>query len=259
MIINSKEAYKTHLHYIKCLCDLMCNVSIQYTGSLKKASLPDLDVKKNLIGLTWKSLNDEKEIVNIDKDYSYASTSWLPIKSYYLIFNIMVTIEYIFKIQKNIYHLGHVACINEFTRKLKEREIIFSEPLLNQVFDQSIFNLKVKPGTNLSSKTSKKDMYDMALRKISNYKLEDWKQKNNINRRKKSHKLKCENYYKSFNVSIFDFIYYMRIRANYRDFAFIDDVTTSDTANYFKYYFEFTEYLFIALKGMQKSLLLMRN
>jgi len=237
----------------------MRNVTIQYTGSLKKAATPDLDTKKNLIALTKKSLNDERKIVEIDKDYSYASTSWLPIKSYYLLFSILVTVEYIFKLQKSIYRLGHIACVDEFTRKLKNKEIVFSEPLLNQVFDQSILRFKVKCGANLSSKTIKSEMYKMALRKISIYKLDDWKQKNNINLRKNSHKLKYQSYVGTFNVSIFDFAYYMRIRANYRDFAFIDGVTTSDTAKYFKYYFGFTAYLLRALEGLQKDLLIMRN
>lgn len=259
MIIPGREAYDTHFHYIECLCNLMNGVTIRYTGSLKKAATPDVDTKKNLIELTKKSLNDERKIVKIDQDYSYASTSWLPIKSYYLLFSILVTIEYIFKIQKSIYRLGHVACVDEFTRKLKFGEIIFSEPLLNQVFDQSILKFKVKSGANLSRKTSKSEMYKMALRKISMYKLEDWKQKNNINLRKKSNKLKYQNYVKSLNISIFDFAYYMRIRANYRDFAFIDNVTTNDTASYFKYYFGFTVYLLKALEGLRKDLLSMRN
>lgn len=259
MIILGREAYETHFNYIECLCNLMRNVTIRYPGSLKKAATPDLDTKKNLIALTKKSLTDERKIVEIDQDYSYASTSWLPIKSYYLLFSVLVTIEYIFKIQKSIYRLGHVTCIDEFTRKLKTGEIIFSEPLLNQVFDQSILKFKVKSGANLSRKTSKSEMYKMALRKISMYKLDDWKQKNNINLRKNSHKLKYQNYVGTFNVSIFDFAYYMRIRANYRDFAFIDGVTTSDTAKYFKYYFGFTSYFLRALEGLQKDLLIMRN
>jgi len=259
MIIQGREAYDTHFHYIECLCNLMNGVTIRYAGSLKKAATPDVDTKKNLIELTKKSLNDERKIVKIDQDYSYASTSWLPIKSYYLLFSILVTIEYIFKIQKSIYRLGHVACVDEFTRKLKSGEIIFSEPLLNQVFDQSILKFKVKSGANLSRKTSKSEMYKMALRKVSMYKLDYWKQKNNINLRKKSHKLKYQGYIETFNVSIFDFIYYMRIRANYRDFAFIDGVTTNDTAKYFKYYFGFTAYLLRALEGLQKNLLIMRS
>lgn len=252
------QAYDTHLNYIKCLRGLMKNINLKYTGILKQAKIPDLDRKKNLISLTKKSLSDEYRIVQIDKDYSYASTSWLPVKSYYLIFNVMLTIEYVVKLQKSIFQLGHISCVEEFTRKLNIGEIQFSEPLLNQVFNRSILVYISRSGANLSNRTDVADMYKMALRKIARYKLEDWKQKSHINLRKKTHKAKHQLYLQSFLVSIFDFPYYMRIRSNYRDFAFIEGVTTGDTAEYFKVFFNFTYYFVRALEGLKKNMLLMR-
>lgn len=234
------QAYDTHYNYIRCLCGLTNNSTLRFTSSLRKASLPDINEKKNLISLTKKSLSDESKIVSIDKDYSYASTSWLPVKAYYLIFNILLTIEYVIKTQKGTFRLSHASCIDEFTRKLKEQEIQFSNQVLNQVFDQSILAHRVTSGANLSSKTTEKDMYKMAIRKIAKYKVEDWKQKNRINLKKPTHKTKYQKYLSSFSVSIFDFPYYMRIRSNYRDFAFIDGVTTDETADYFNAYFSFT-------------------
>jgi len=255
---NEHQAYDTHFNYIKCLCDLMKNTNHQYTGSLRKTVILNLDEKKNLISLTKKSLNDEYKIVQIDKDYSYASTSWLPIKSYYLIFNILLTIEYIFKLQRDIFRLGHIRCVDEFTRKLNAREIQFSEPILNKVFDQSILTHTVKVGANLSSYTNKDDMYKMAIRKIARYKIGDWKQKNHINLRGKAHKAKYQQYIGSFTVSIFDFSYYMRIRSNYRDFAFINGVTTDETAQYFNTFFGFTASFVRVLEKMKKELISLR-
>ncbi len=236
----------------------MKDATLHYSDTLRQAGTPDVDGKKNLISLTKKSLIDEYKIVKIDKDYSYASTSWLPVKAYYLIFNILLTIEYIFKLQKNAFRLGHTACIEEFTRKLKAGEIQFSEPILNQVFDHSILTHVVKSGANLSSRTSPNEMYKMAIRKIARYKLDDWKLKSRINLRKQVDKEKYDRYLQSLNISVFDFIYHMRIRSNYRDFAFIDDVTSDDTAEYFKSYFGFTVHFVKALEGMKKDLLVMR-
>ena len=257
-IMLEHQAYDTHLNYIKCLCNLVNGVSLKYTGSLRQGAVPDIDEKKNLIGLTKKSLNDECKIVQIDADYSYASTSWLPVKSYYLIFNILLTIEYIFKLQKSIFRFSHSGCVDEFTRKLSSGEIQFSEPILNQVFDQAILNHTVRSGANLSSRTIPSDMYKMAIRKIAKYKLDDWKQKNRIDLRKLAHKTKCQQYLASFSVSIFDFPYYMRIRSNYRDFAFIDGVSTTETADYFKTFFFFTAGFVKALEGMKKDLIGLR-
>ena len=252
------QAYDTHFNYIKCLCSLSKGTTLQYTGSLRKASLPDIEEKKNLIDLTKKSLTDEHKIVGIDKDYSYASTSWLPVKSYYLIFNILLTIEYIFKIQKSTFRLGHNNCVDEFTRKLKSQEIQFSNQTLNQVFDQTILTHKVVSGANLSSRTTDDDMYKMAIRKIAKYKVEDWKQKNHINLKKTAHKTKYHNYLSNFSVSIFDFPYYMRIRSNYRDFAFIDGVTTDQTAEYFNTFFSFTVHFVKMLEKLKTGLIASR-
>jgi hypothetical protein len=185
---NDHQAYDTHLNYIKCLDSLLRNVSLAYKGNLNRGILPYLDVKKNLISLTKKSLSDECKIVRIDEDYSYASTSWLPIKSYYLIFNVLLTIEYVLKLQRSAFKLGHSAIVDEFTRKLKYGEIEFSEPILNQVFDHTIFAARLKSGANLSGRTTVADMYWMAIRKIANYKFEDWKIRHKIDKRKPAHR-----------------------------------------------------------------------
>lgn len=252
------KAYDTHLNYIHCLCVLTQNVKIQHFKLLKKAAISNLNEKQNLIVLTKKSLSDEYKIVQIDQDYSYASTSWLPIKSYYLIFNILLTIEYIIQVQKSVFRINHTKCVEEFTRKLRMKEIQFSEPILNQVFDKSIINYKAKIGANLSVNTNLEDMYKIAIRKIARYKVEDWKQKNRINIKRTTDKIKYQQYLSSFYVSIFDFIYMMRIRSNYRDFSFINEVTVGETAKYFRLYFAFTVNLFKALDGVKKDLVNMR-
>lgn len=255
-----QQAFDTHFNYISCLAKLFNGATLKCTHVLTKAGLPHVDEKKNLISLTKQSLNDEGRIVAMDKDYSYASTSWLPIKAYYLIFNILLTIEYVIKIQKNAFSRGHHACIEEFTRKLKDKEIEFSVLELNVVYDQSILNYKNMVGANLSKKTSDVDMYKMAMRKIANYKLEDWKKHSNINGKKTADKARLANYLaKDFFVSIFDFSYFMRIRSNYRDFAFIEGVSTTETARYFNEYLLFTARFVKALEGMNKVLIRARS
>ena len=228
-------------------------------NKLNKAKLPDLDSKKNLITLTFKSLKDEHAIVQQDRDYSYASTSWLPVKTYYLLFNLMLTIEYILLIQKTVFNCSHVKCIEEFTRKLEAKEVEFNEVLLNNVFDQSILKYKETTGANLSKRVSLDRRYTMAIRKIANYKLDEWKRKEKINLKTKTGKTKKAEYLKKFRVSIFEFPYYMRLRSNYRDFAFIEGVSTIDTALYFNSYYNFSLNLFNALNGLKQSMLKTRG
>lgn len=256
---NDKQAFSTHLNYIKCLAGLFAGVTLQSNQALSKVPLPNVDVKKNLIELTKRSLYDERSIVHLDNDYSYASTSWLPVKAYYLVFNILLTVEYILKVQKSIFQMSHNASVAEFTRKLETREITFSEPILNQVFDQSILNFRSKSGANLSSKTSRSDMYKLAMRKIALYKVEDWKRKKQINLRRGIDRTKYQNYLNNFSVSIFDFLYLMRIRSNYRDFAFIEGVSSTDTAMYFLEFFNFTIRFAYALESLKSQLITLRT
>lgn len=237
---GNHNAYNTHLNYIRYLADLVLGATLSFTGNLRRAAIPRIGEKDNLINLTRQSLNDENAIVQIDRDYSYASTSWLPIKAYYLIFNVLLTIEYIFKLQLGIFRTGHLACVNEFTRKLQDLEIQFSQPILNQVFDGVILSFRSPTGANLSGRTTSEDMYKLVMRKIAMYKAEDWKRRNNINLRVRAHRTRYNSYVtNTLRVSIFDFPYFMRIRSNYRDFAFIDGVTTAETAEYFNQYFRF--------------------
>jgi hypothetical protein len=259
MSSSERQAYDTHFHYITCLSELTTGVTLTCSHTLRKAILPDIDIKDNLIRLTKQSLNDEAKIVRIDNDYSYASTCWLPVKSYYLIFNVLLILEYVLKIQKNIFRMGHTACMDEFTRKLKVGELSFSETILNEVFDSSILAYVTTSGANLSNRTGKEVMYKLAIRKIARYKFEAWKEKEKINPRIKTHKMKCEHYLSTFEVSIFDFIYYMRIRSNYRDFAFIDNVNSSETTAYFVAYFLFTLNIVRAVELLKRKLIVARS
>jgi len=79
--------------------------------------------------------------------------------------------------------------------------------------------------------------------------------KNHINLRKKADKTKYQQYIGSFTVSAFDFPYYMRIRSNYRDFAFINSVTTAETAQYFNTFFGFTISFVKVLEKMKRELI----
>ena len=72
-------------------------------------------------------------------------------------------------------------------------------------------------------------------------------------------KVKHNEYIRNFNISVFEFPYYMRIRSNYRDFAFIEGVSSSDTKVYFDTYFSFIMNLFITLEKFKNDLVKMRS
>ena len=142
---------------------------------------------------------------------------------------------------------------------LKNGEILFTNPLLNTVFDGAIFNLREVVGANLSTRIASNRMFPMAIRKVSIYKKDEWKRRNGINLRMITGKVKHNEYIRNFNISVFEFPYYMRIRSNYRDFAFIEGVSSSDTKVYFDTYFSFIMNLFITLEKFKNDLVKMRS
>lgn len=258
---QEKEAFLTHYNYAECLNCLVNKCSVKCNLNLNKKGLPLLRSKQNLIDLTKRSLEEEHKIVEIDKDYSYASTSWLPIKSYYLLFNQMLTIEYIILADKKAFNLTHKKCIERFTKRLENKEIEFNDlSIINKVYDKGIFNCHDIPGANLSKKISHDRMFVLAMHKIADYKLEEWRRVKKIESfRKKENKKKKEEFLNKFRLSVFEFPYYMRIKANYRDFAFIDAVSSKETALYFNSYYSLTIGFYNRLKELEKQLLMMRS
>lgn len=254
LLIPDRQSFDTHFNYIRCLNTLTSGSTLSYLNRCLPQPIPHIGTKENLIDLTSRSLREEHSIVQIDEDYSYASTSWLPIKSYYLLFNVLLTIEYLLKLQMRVFRTSHIACIEEFTRKLRDHEIEFNRPLLNSVFDRTIFEFRESPGANLSLATNNERMYKMAMRKVAQYKLDDWIKRNNISLKANAGRQQKENYLTNFSISIFEFPYMMRIRANYRDFAFIDGVTTRETRRYFNTYYDFTLNFFNALNILKRHL-----
>lgn len=256
---QEKQAFDTHYNYADCLAILSNDVTLNFNGNLIQQALPHLGMKDNLIHLTRKSLEDEYQIVQIDRNYSYASTSWLPIKGYYLLFNMLLTIEYVLTGQERAFSLTHTRCIERFTSKLEGGEIQFSNPLLNQVFNGSIFSLREISGANLSRRISIDRRYHMVMRKVSFYKRDEWKRRHNVNFRTITGRRRRGVFIRSFKISVFEFPYYMRIRSNYRDFAFIEGVSTWDTKNYFESYYFFIINLLIALENLKNQLVILRT
>lgn len=256
---TDKEAFVTHRNYAECLASLLQGASLAYTPHLSSHALPLLDRKENLIRLTKRSLDDERGIVDQDKDYSYASTSWLPVKGYYLLFNLLLTIEYVIHPEQAAFALSHTKCVETFTRRLKDGELAFDQPVLNRVFDGGIFQHQEKAGANLSRAISLDRQFKMAMAKIADYKQDEWKRRQRIKSfMPASSRQQRAEFRKDFTCSVFEFPYYMRLRASYRDFAFIEGVSTAETAQYFQAYFSLTMAFYQLLDELKEQLVLAR-
>ncbi len=231
--------FETHLIYAELLERLSdaVTVSTQQTAKLSSSDAEKLKEKIQLVKLTKKSIDQEYEIVTFDKEYSTASVLWLPIKTYYLIYHLICILECL--LTGNLKHLsgGHSTLVSEFAKKLEKSDLEFSNTQLNLVFDQDILNFKTKSGEHLHHGVADDTLYKLLMKKVAKEKIANFKITNALDARKGADKARIVKFTNSLKVSIFDYFYLMRLRTNYRNSNFIDDLPSKDTKVYFEKYY----------------------
>ncbi len=250
--------FETHLKYVSLLAKLSKGVSVTCTlkPKLNKSKLGSLKNKLQLIELTKKSIQDEYKIVQIDKEYSTASVLWLPIKTYYLAYHLLCITDYLITDNPHSLSEKHSKCIETFTKMLSDGTLKFSEALLNNVYDKSILNFRTTSGEHLRSSVNDETVYKLLMKKIAKEKIENFKVSNGILEvRTKKNKDKVEKFKNNLSVSIFDFFYLMRLRMNYRNFDFIDDIPSTNTKIYFEEYYKTAGHFYVACSNLKNKLI----
>ncbi len=257
-IMSERLDFETHLKYTTRLAELSYGLSAtcNIKPMLNKDKVKGIKNKLQLIKLTNKSINDEHEIVQFDSEYSTSSVSWLPIKTYYLIYHLLCIIDYILTNDPDSLSVSHIQCIRTFSNKLADQSIQFNKPLLNEVFNQSIFGFTSTSGEHLRTNVSDDVIYKLLMKKVANYKIKNFMITQSMpNLRQKKHRDKMNKFKNSLSVSIFDFFYLMRLRLNYRDFNFIDNIPASDTKTYFEEYYKAASYFYICFEKLKDKLI----
>lgn len=231
--------FETHLKYATLIAELSDNLKI--SSSIKpKLSISDtkkLKDKIQLVKLTKKSLDQEYEIVCFDKDYSSASVLWLPIKTYYLIYHLLCITDCIITGKLSSLSAGHHDCVNTFTKMLEVSEMQFNKPSLNLIFDENILGFTTKSGEHLKIDVADDVIYKLLMKKMANSKIDNYKITQGLSGRRAKDKARIDKFKNNIKVSIFDFFHLMRLRMNYRNLNFIDNMPSSDTKLYFEKYY----------------------
>lgn len=231
--------FETHLKYATLIAELSDDLKIisTITPKLSATDSNKLKDKIQLVKLTKASIDQEYQIVSIDKDYSSASVLWLPIKTYYLVYHLLCITDCLITGKMSSLTAGHHDCVDIFTKMIKDSTLQFNKPLLNSVFDQTIFNFVSQSGEHLRRGVSDDVVYKLTMKKVANGKIDNYKIVNGLSGRRTKDKIKIDNFKKRMNVSIFDFFHLMRLRMNYRNLNFVDNIPSSDTKVYFEKYY----------------------
>jgi hypothetical protein len=233
--------FETHLKYARLLNTLSDAVEIK-SALEPKLSIKDIETLKEkikLTKLTKDSIDQEYEIVAFDKEYSTASVLWLPIKTYYLIYHLLCITDCLLTGNIKKLSAGHFGQINDFSNKLAKKELLFSNNYLNLTFDSKILNFKTKSGEHLKLEVAEDILYKLLMKKVAKEKIANHKISKGLDARKTADKAKLQKFTKKLQVSIFDYFYLMRLRTNYRNSNFIDDLPSSNTKLYFNEYYSF--------------------
>lgn len=231
--------FETHLKYAKLIAELSdgVDVSTSLMPQLPASDVGKLKDKIQLVKLTKKSIDQEYEIISFDRDYSTASVLWLPTKTYYLVYHLLCIIDCILTGKVGSLSAGHHDCINGFTKMLESSELQFNKPLLNMVFDTNILNFVTKSGEHLKTGVADDIVYQLLMKKVANGKIDNYRVVQGLSGRRPKDKTRIGNFKANIKVSVFDFFHVMRLRMNYRNLNFVDNIPSRDTKAYFEEYY----------------------
>lgn len=254
------EDFRTHLNYVKCLRTLTDGISLSCTRNFRK-KIPRSKVllkKWNLVKLIKKSLDSELLTIKNNPEFAEVCVPWIAVKSYYLLFNLFLILEYLLVSDESCFNIGHEELFNRIKKNLNDGYLVFSKELVNRVYKVSdVLNFRIPSGYNLRTVNVDLEIrYHQLLKKLVNYCLENMLRRNNYkNWRKKKAQEKRNEYINCAYIHMCEFFYWYRIKANYRDLEFLDkNISSEQFSEFYVTYYLLTESYYKAFKGLLKNL-----
>lgn len=248
--------FVTHSNYVSSLSGFATNLNVNIVSSSNSVLHEPAALRKKikLIQLTHKNLIEEMRSIESTIEYSQVCVSWLPVKSYYLYFNLLLTLHYLITGNDDCFNLDHKKLHQKQNELLRSGAIAFSEARFNKLYSgNEIISWQIPAASNLI-----RGAVDLAIRnkqiikKLYEYKRQDYKKIKGIKRLAGQAKIDFNN---SVCLSLSDFFYIYRIKANYRDMEFIDmGVPAIDFYKFYKDYFSLTMNYYDSLKNAINSL-----
>ncbi|PIN89449.1 hypothetical protein COU60_03575 [Candidatus Pacearchaeota archaeon CG10_big_fil_rev_8_21_14_0_10_34_76] len=250
----------THLNYIKCFKKLSDGLNVESNRldkSNKKAN-KKLISKISLIKLIKKSLDREYKACQESKDFAEVSSIWVPVKAYYLVFNLFLVLDYLISPgnHKN-FNISHKSLTLRIKELIRKSELIFNKSHFNHLYTyEEVKDVKFDKGENLREEQDTEKLTKRLIKKLIEYKIEEFKRENKIkDLRKKKERLKLSEYLSKELTNLFELFYLFRIKTNYRDLDFLkEDVGSTQFYNYFENYYLATINFYEVLKSLINEL-----
>jgi len=252
--------FVTHANYLHFMSEiskdlvLSCNLKINNKITLDKR----VSQKLKLIELILENLKEEQRNIEKYPEYSIVCVSWIPVKSYYLIFNLLVLLEYLITCSNTYLTVTHHTLLNDLRRMLNDNILSFNKDIFNHIYTVGdIESWKIPKWENVKKKDSNPELrLKQIIRKLSLYSKEEFKRTNKLNRlvgKKKSEFGKSK-------INLCEFVYWYRIKANYRDMEFIDKgVPVQEFVDFYNDYYDLSINFYLAINKCINNLAMLRT
>jgi len=248
--------FMTHSNYVDCLNTISTGLNTECKLDIKnkiEKESKSLKKKLTLIKLIKRNLDEEYKTIEQNSEFAEVCVPWVAVKSYYLIFNLLLILDYLVSSQESSFNSTHDGLLKKFKTRLEQKEIVFNKKIFNTNFQCSkIINLKVKSGVNLKIVgVNLEERVLQILKKLISYKIEDFQRKERIkNFRSKNDREKKKEFLENNTVNICEFFYWYRIKSNYRDLEFLDkDISDKQFSEFYKNYYDLTSKFYTDLRN----------
>lgn len=248
--VATPPEFRTHANYVKFLRGLAENLTCKCTINIKKSikKHKDLEKKVTLAKLTLESIEGEYNRIQKSKEYAQVCAPWISVKAYYLLFYLLVILDYLITSSEFSLWITHGVIHKNIKSYIEKGELFFNKKVFNINFKCSdIMQFKVTPGSHLiTSGFNRMERLKSVLKKLHFYKLDDLKRDEKLSnfRSKKARTLR-DNFLKANSINLLEFFYLYRVKANYRDLEFLKhNINDEEFAEYYSdhYYLSLSIY-----------------
>ena len=187
--------------------------------------------------------------VNTTPDYSQICVSWVPVKSYYLFFNLIQILIYLITVEPRWLTENHSPVKSKFKDLLRNSDISFSNSSFYTIYSSTrIKSWQIPSGNNVTVSNLNYSILEKQHIKIMyKYCKEDYKSLRKIS---KLGGVRLQQFDNSHDFNLCEFFYWYRMKANYRDMEFINtNVNTSEFQTFYSEYYNLSTNLYNSLKA----------
>lgn len=248
--------FRTHANYVAFMKRLNVGLDIKYTGLVDKQIIESKTLRKKvqLVKLTLESIEGERQNIEKQVEFAQLCIAWIPVKSYYLIFNLLLILDYLITTSESSFSSTHRRTIRQYKTYIDKQVLVFNKRVYNYNYTGSrVQNWPVRSGANLAKHGyNPKERIRQIFKLLLRYQIQDLQQKEKIKDfRSKKNRQRRSQFLTTETVNLFEFFYWYRIKANYRDLEFLDhDISDREFYNFYSDYYELTIAFYSTLKRL---------